>query len=62
MRFSAADIERLLAAIAVLTEDDPHRHSMGFAQDAITDLGPRLVDAYCAAVGLELPIRTPASH
>lgn len=57
MRFTAQDVKKLLDAFAVLADDDAHRHSRGFALDTVTDLGPRLVDAYCVAAGLELPVK-----
>ena len=56
MRFSAQDLRKFLEAVKVLADPEAHRHTRDWAEDALARLGPQLVDAYCAAVGIELPI------
>lgn len=57
MRFNADDVRLMLKALKVLAAgDDAHRHDRDWAEEKVEELGPRLVDAYCAAVGIELPI------
>lgn len=58
MRFAPKNVQRILEAVEAMQREqpDPHRHTRDWAEEVFMNDVPRLVDAYCAATGLELPV------